>query len=599
MSKQMKDTTKTDNIYHHSSYYNSFNNQLYNNQYSLSPLTIGSLKSENNQKYNSILNLQKTAGNQVVQHLISLGRLHPKLKVSHPSDPYEQEADRVAGQVVKNDFFASAPLKSESDDGTGLKINRKSCACEMTQKKQNEEDKDIQVSRKSADTISNIQFSANNLSFINSSIGESGKPLDKQTQGYMEPRFRYDFSNVRIHANSESASRSAESLNALAYTIGNDIVFSSGTYMPSTTRGRQLLAHELVHVVQQQKLDKSVLLLQRQPSDPNAGLQEEAKKSVKDTIDSYLQIGSKIAVREVDLGGTKLTVKIDLDRDYLERTINYLYSSVVQAEDIIDTQLNGDSGLKRQMRTAYISVLSTLMHRAATELNMNENDLYRENIGRIPVWAWKKPHYYFPGITPPIPMGVNVNPRTKEANFTLGGFNVVIKPDVFNVNLKPHVGAETNGTIRWSGIEYEHTDDQIGTVTSIRKIRRPTLEIQVSYAPGRNPKNPGGYGRGTTPQDVAGGKITPSSISLGFHEGSHALDYMEFVRNHLPPRFIGKVGDTKIQFDAAILRWNNDWKTYMKEYNENTNKRTHCVGFTRDQWYDKYHPEVVIVRECP
>ena len=66
MSKQMKDTAKPNSIFHPSSYSNSYRNHLDNDQNSISPYTTESLKSENIQKYNSILNLQKSAGNQAV-----------------------------------------------------------------------------------------------------------------------------------------------------------------------------------------------------------------------------------------------------------------------------------------------------------------------------------------------------------------------------------------------------------------------------------------------------------------------------------------------------------------------------------------------------
>jgi hypothetical protein len=66
----------------------------------------------------------------------------------------------------------------------------------------------------------------------------------------MESRFGYDFTNVRIHTN-DRAARSAQYMTAVAYTLGNDIVFGKGRYQPNTLEGRRLLAHELTHVVQQ------------------------------------------------------------------------------------------------------------------------------------------------------------------------------------------------------------------------------------------------------------------------------------------------------------------------------------------------------------
>jgi uncharacterized protein DUF4157 len=83
-----------------------------------------------------------------------------------------------------------------------------------------------------------------------SSLNNSGQPLPESARSFFEPRFGQDFSNVRIHANNEAA-QSAQSINALAYTSGNNIVFNNGQFSPESDNGKQLLAHELTHVIQQ------------------------------------------------------------------------------------------------------------------------------------------------------------------------------------------------------------------------------------------------------------------------------------------------------------------------------------------------------------
>ena len=77
-----------------------------------------------------------------------------------------------------------------------------------------------------------------------------GRPLDAATRSFMEPRFGHDFGKVRVHAD-ERAAESARAVNALAYTVGPDIVFGAGRYTPGSRGGQELLAHELAHVVQQ------------------------------------------------------------------------------------------------------------------------------------------------------------------------------------------------------------------------------------------------------------------------------------------------------------------------------------------------------------
>jgi hypothetical protein len=66
----------------------------------------------------------------------------------------------------------------------------------------------------------------------------------------MESRFNHDFSGVRVHTDNR-ADQSARAVNALAYTVGHDIVFSAGQYNPASTQGQRLMAHELTHVIQQ------------------------------------------------------------------------------------------------------------------------------------------------------------------------------------------------------------------------------------------------------------------------------------------------------------------------------------------------------------
>lgn len=82
-------------------------------------------------------------------------------------------------------------------------------------------------------------------------LHSSGQPLDASTRAFMEPRFGHDFSRVRVHTDPQ-AQDSARIVDALAYTLGNDVVFGAGQFSPATTPGRRLLAHELTHVVQQQ-----------------------------------------------------------------------------------------------------------------------------------------------------------------------------------------------------------------------------------------------------------------------------------------------------------------------------------------------------------
>src|SRR5262249_52405507 len=93
-------------------------------------------------------------------------------------------------------------------------------------------------------------------SIVNEALSSPGRPLDSVTRSFMEPRFGHDFSQVRVHDDSLAA-ESARAVDAHAYTIGQDIVFDSGRYNPQSPFGRELLAHELTHTVQQRGLQRS------------------------------------------------------------------------------------------------------------------------------------------------------------------------------------------------------------------------------------------------------------------------------------------------------------------------------------------------------
>jgi hypothetical protein len=78
-----------------------------------------------------------------------------------------------------------------------------------------------------------------------------GRPLDRDTRAFMEPRFGHDFSQVRVHTDARAAA-AAQAVQAQAFTLRHNIVFSAGQYNPNRTEGRRILAHELTHVIQQQ-----------------------------------------------------------------------------------------------------------------------------------------------------------------------------------------------------------------------------------------------------------------------------------------------------------------------------------------------------------
>jgi hypothetical protein len=95
------------------------------------------------------------------------------------------------------------------------------------------------------------------------SIRGSGQALPGSSRDLYESRFGRDFSDVRVHTGTQAAD-AANAVNARAFTVGKDIVFSAGQYNPGTVEGDRLLAHELTHVVQHSDANEN-FLVQRQP----------------------------------------------------------------------------------------------------------------------------------------------------------------------------------------------------------------------------------------------------------------------------------------------------------------------------------------------
>ena len=119
------------------------------------------------------------------------------------------------------------------------KISRKCAACEEQEKLQKKE---------SGPQAATGEVPAS----VHEVLRSPGQPLDSATRAYFEPRFGRDFSGVRVHTDARAAA-SAAAVQARAYTVGSNVAFGAGEYAPATTQGRELLAHELAHTVQQQR----------------------------------------------------------------------------------------------------------------------------------------------------------------------------------------------------------------------------------------------------------------------------------------------------------------------------------------------------------
>ena len=128
------------------------------------------------------------------------------------NDPLEQEADRVAEQVMR-----MAEPVSERDTS---EISRSPL-----------------VQRKVG---GNAAAPAIAPAIVQDVLSSPGEPLNAETRAFFEPRFGHDFSRVRVHSDRHAAA-SARAVNALAYTVGADVSFGAGQYRVNSSEGRRLI----------------------------------------------------------------------------------------------------------------------------------------------------------------------------------------------------------------------------------------------------------------------------------------------------------------------------------------------------------------------
>jgi Domain of unknown function (DUF4157) len=400
-------------------------------------------------------------------------------------------------------------------------------------------------------------------------VCSGGHKLDPSTRLLLETRLGHDFSRVRVR-NDASAAKSARELGALAYTVGSDIVFGEEQYAPSTRAGRHLLAHELVHVVQQ---SRGPAVVQRQVA-PTTRTATDADR--RDFARATIEFFNSSAQFYAD-------PLVRVDGALFERVINSWYVMVTDRETMIDTSLGGDRTLKADLHAAYRAAIQVLMRRAAAVLGQSETDLYTRNTARIPMWAWPTPHHLEPGTSTPIEEGRSADVLTGEVQFMTNGFSVSIDPDTTDRSLGDR--AETRIDLRWvlPGYQWQPQGGH-RRITSFTPPAAPTVHIQTFFGPSVTAAGRSGYGRGTTPEDVAGGRVTPRSTSLGFHEGSHGLAFVQFLESNPVPRFTGTVGMTEAQFIAARSQWQTDLRDYSARIKRFSELAVDCVGTTIDQF---------------
>lgn len=213
--------------------------------------------------------------------------VQPKLKIGQPNDEYEQEADRVAEQVMRMPSSQVSSWHSNDDPKIQRQNDEEEEEEEALQTKpiadaitpvvqrqageeEETEEEEIQASplgtstsqilqRQTSDNEGSLRAkskagrlltSSPNLENSIKGIKNGGNQLSGEERSYFEPRFGIGLDHVRIHTDGRAA-KISQAINAKAFTLNNNIAFNSGYYSPASRDGKRLLAHELTHVIQQ------------------------------------------------------------------------------------------------------------------------------------------------------------------------------------------------------------------------------------------------------------------------------------------------------------------------------------------------------------
>jgi len=281
--------------------------------------------------------------------------LQTKLKVNKLGDSYEQEADRIADQILvtpAHHAVSDAPPR---------------------------------IQRFSAQWSGQMDAAP---ASVDQALASPGRALEPALRQDMEQRFGHDFSRVRVHSGA-AAEQSAQDINAHAYTIGRNIVFGAGQFAPGTHEGRRLLAHELAHVVQQ--TGHGVTAIQRKEKETDGSwlaLAAAAERLSMASLSLYkVDRGDKPLLEIIEpesllsAGGTRQAVETKVARPMGGQS------------EKIESPFTNYIDLQETLRTFETSLVSHLRYEASEVLDTTETKLkhmYALYVGKGPHLDWRQ-----------------------------------------------------------------------------------------------------------------------------------------------------------------------------------------------------------------
>jgi hypothetical protein len=445
--------------------------------------------------------------------------LHRKLAIGAVDDPLEHEADLVADQVM------AAPAHSATS-GASPRIQR--------------------IAKQGGGQIDTAPSSVNRV------LASSGRPLEPALRQDMEQRFGQDFSKVQVHTGTE-ADRSTRDVNANAYTVGQKIVFGAGRFSPGTHEGRRLLAHELVHTVQQSE-----------------GIRRKPSSSRPDWASipiDYEMIQDPIERMEM--------MRADYEKYRWKNALERLQMGELDDTDLIYEALrNRLTGLKASEVSGLIGKIKAFQ--AQRDKDINDPNV-KDPKKKIPITTAKIIEWLEVRnvISTPMPDKATVNSllpgMIDSYSISIHDIDVTVMPDTHGAGLnETRPTANFTGNFTWVVVG--------GKITDLKKNGIPfnptKLEVTILTTYKGSPDDTSAYGKGTTDSDKYN-----KTTTLRVHEGQHGTDFIAYLTNSpMPASLAGGINGklTPAQFSKIL--------NYTKDITKDTCETTDQSGFSQDEF---------------
>ncbi|HWM08439.1 MAG TPA: DUF4157 domain-containing protein [Solirubrobacteraceae bacterium] len=291
--------------------------------------------------------LQQRLGNRGVQRALAGG-----LPVAGARDPAELEAQRIASQVARPGRCACGGIAPAGGECAACRAKR------------------LSVQRSGGGAAP-----AAAPPIVEQAVQEPGRSLEPGTRSSMEAHLGHDLAGVRVHEGATAAA-AARALSADAFTVGSDVVFGSGAYRPGTAAGRELLAHELVHVVQQ-----------------GIGVARQPRAGAKDEIATYGAFQKEVfdrATVRLDQNVVRLTEwRAFIDREFSALGLR-AQAGAVEAERLYERAKEGGKGAIFEHWAGTRSPASRMLDENVINQKINGGCQYCHESGVV--WQWNAKH---------------------------------------------------------------------------------------------------------------------------------------------------------------------------------------------------------------